>query len=207
MNRKFSAVLLLILLFTAITASADSIVVINKTGYDLYYLQVSPSDSDEWGEDVLGDDVLLDGGNIKLDIDGYDVCELDIMAVDEEDDAYIIWSFDSCSGSKVVFTMDDLYIDDPEGGVQDFTIQNDTGFDIYYIYVSPDYADDWEEDVLGEGEILSAGDSYFISFTGYGDYCSFDVRLVDEDGDTYTKWGVDLCSTYTLSISLDDLDY
>ncbi len=207
MIKKISAALLLILLFTASAASADSIVVINKTGYDLYYLQVSPSDSDEWGEDVLGDDVLLDGGNIKLDIDGYDVCDLDIRAVDEEDDAYIIWSFDSCSGSKVVFTIDDLYVDDSESGVQDFTIQNDTGFDIYYIYVSPDYADDWEEDVLGEGEILAAGDSYFISFTGYGDHCSFDIRMVDEDGDTYTKWGVDLCSTYTLSISLDDLDY
>jgi len=207
-KKQLGLALLLLIAVTSLAAAAESLTVINKTGYDIYYLNISPGTSDDWGEDLLGDEVLLDGEIIKIPLNGFsDVCELDIQAIDEDDDSYIKWNFNSCEKGKVVLTMDDLYIDEGDSSVQDFTILNDTGFDIYYIYISPDYSDDWEEDVLGDDEILMAGESYDVTFSGYGDHCSFDVRLEDEDGDSYTKWGVDLCSTYTLTISLDDIDY
>ncbi len=73
------------------------------------------------------------------------------------------------------------------------------------IYVSPDYSDEWEENLL-EDTILYPGDDFEISFTGYGDQCYFDVRIEDEDGDTYTKFAVDLCSLWEIEFSMDDLD-
>lgn len=208
MNKR-TLVMMLLLLFTAclFPAVAENITVINKTGYTIYFLEISGASSYDWGDDYLGEDVLLDGDNIQIPIDDFDSCELDIRATDEDDDVYVKWEFNSCERKKVVFTLNDLYVDEELSSIQDFTIQNDTGFDIHYIYVSPDYSDGWEEDVLNADEILSAGDSYDVTFSGYDDYCSFDVRMIDEDGDSYTKWGVDLCSTLTLSISLDDIDY
>ena len=205
LKNKVYVILILLLVFSAVWASAEDIVVINKTGYDIYYLYISPGDSDDWEEDVLSDTILEDGGSIKLSVDSGS-CVVDIQAVDEDDDSYIKWDFDICERSKIVLTLDDLYSEDYAGAIQDFTILNDTGYDVHYIFISPDYSDDWEEDVLGDEEILPAGESYDVTFSGYGDHCSFDIRLVDEDGDSYTKWGVDLCSTYTLYVSIDDLD-
>ncbi|MBI9106775.1 MAG: hypothetical protein JEZ04_08515 [Spirochaetales bacterium] len=207
-RKKLGAILLLLFTVSVIAVAAESITVINKTGYDIYYLNISPDSTDDWGEDLLGDEVLMNGESVKISLDSLgDTCILDIQAIDEDDDSYIKWDFNSCEKGKVVLTIDDLSTGDSVGSVQDFTILNDTGFDIYYIFLSPDYSDDWEEDVLGEDEVLLAGESYDVTFSGYGDDCSFDVRLVDEEGDSYTKWGVDLCSTYTLTITLDDIDY
>lgn len=89
--------------------------------------------------------------------------------------------------------------------IQDCEVVNDTGYDIIYLYVSPDYSDDWEEDVLGN-EIIPAGDSFEVSFSGYGDHCYFDFKAIDEDGDEYYKWDVDLCSEYYIIFTLADIE-
>lgn len=208
-KKQWGVLFLLLLAAPAILGAVDSVSVLNRTGYDIYYLYISPGTADSWGDDVLGDDVLLDGDVVSIPLNKFsDICSFDVKAVDQDDDSYIKWEFDACSRGKIIFTLDDLYDEEGGGdGIQDFTILNETGFSIYHIYVSPDYADDWEEDLLGDTEVLMDGETFDVSFSGYGDHCTFDVRLVDNEGDTYTSWGVDLCSTYTLSISLDDLDY
>jgi hypothetical protein len=38
----------------------------NATGYDLKNLYISPTDTNEWGDDVLGEDVLKDGQTVKI---------------------------------------------------------------------------------------------------------------------------------------------
>ena len=48
-------------------------------------------------------------------------------------------------------------------GQQDFTLYNETGVDIYQLYVSPASTDQWEEDVLGV-DVLEDGDAVDISF-------------------------------------------
>lgn len=83
------------------------------------------------------------------------------------------------------------------------TITNSTGFDILYAYVSPEHSDEWEEDVLGT-DILEDGASVRITLQGY-DSPLFDVRLIDEDDDTYTFWGVNVAKQ-DLEVTLDHLD-
>lgn len=82
-------------------------------------------------------------------------------------------------------------------------ITNDTGFTIVFMYVSPGDARTWEEDVLGS-EVLPDGQARRVTLRNYNSPI-FDVRLVDEDGDTYTFWNVDV-SKNDLVVTLDTLD-
>lgn len=82
-------------------------------------------------------------------------------------------------------------------------ITNRTGYTIYYMYVSPGSSKSWEEDVLGS-DILVSGDTQRVTLTGYTNP-DFDIRLVDEDNDSYTFWNIDV-STQDIIVTLDHLD-
>ncbi|MEW5886626.1 MAG: hypothetical protein AB1735_07995 [Pseudomonadota bacterium] len=70
-------------------------------------------------------------------------------------------------------------------------ISNQTGFVITHIYISPQDSTSWEEDVLGANRVLGKGERIRVDLKGYRSPI-FDIRLVDEDGDTYTYWKVDV---------------
>lgn len=82
-------------------------------------------------------------------------------------------------------------------------ITNETGYTIMYMYVSPAKSDSWEEDVLGE-DVLPSGRTQRVNLTGYKSPM-FDIRLVDEDGDKYTFWNIDV-SQRDITVTLGDLD-
>ena len=82
-------------------------------------------------------------------------------------------------------------------------ITNRTGYTIMYMYVSPGNAKSWEEDVLG-ANVLFDGQSQRVNLYGYSSPI-FDIRLVDEDGDSYTFWNVDV-SRHDLVVTLDHID-
>ncbi|MBL4612039.1 MAG: hypothetical protein ACRBBM_07240 [Pseudomonadaceae bacterium] len=82
-------------------------------------------------------------------------------------------------------------------------ITNKTGYTITEVYVSPEDSADWEEDVLGSS-VLRHHKARRVNLTGYSSP-SFDIRLVDEDGDTYTFWKVDV-SRDDLVVTIDDID-
>ena len=82
-------------------------------------------------------------------------------------------------------------------------VTNQTGYTIVFMYVSPGDARSWEEDVLGE-DVLPTGRTQRVNLYGYRSPI-FDIRLVDEDGDTYTFWNLDV-SRHDLVVTLADLD-
>ncbi|WP_339884144.1 hypothetical protein [Vreelandella maris] len=82
-------------------------------------------------------------------------------------------------------------------------ITNRTGYTIYYMYVSPGSSKSWEEDVLGS-DVLMNGDTQRVTLTGYTNPY-FDIRLVDEDNDSYTFLNVDV-SAEDIIVTLDHLD-
>lgn len=82
-------------------------------------------------------------------------------------------------------------------------VTNDTGFAIYFLYVSPGKAKTWEEDVLDE-DILTDGQTVRVTVSGAKSGI-FDIRAEDEDGDTYTLWNVDIAAE-DVTFTLDDLD-
>ncbi len=72
----------------AMPAAADTIFVEvnNLTDYDVMELYVSPVTSDEWGDDILGEDIFPAGDAMEIEIDSAVSCIYDIAAVFEDGD-------------------------------------------------------------------------------------------------------------------------
>ncbi|MGI5310634.1 hypothetical protein [Rheinheimera sp. WS51] len=87
----------------------------------------------------------------------------------------------------------------------DFTVKitNKTGYIIAFMYVSPDKVKSWQEDVL-QNEIMEHGETYEINLNGYNSPI-FDIKLVDEEGDTYTFYDFNV-KTYDLVVTIDNID-
>jgi len=47
-------------------AGEQDFTLVNKTGIDIHKLHISPHKSDEWGEDILGQDVLSNGDTLDI---------------------------------------------------------------------------------------------------------------------------------------------
>jgi len=89
-----------------------------------------------------------------------------------------------------------------QAGDQDFTLTNKTGYTVKHVYVSAASASSWEEDVLGE-DTLDDGEHVDISFAKGTRGCSYDLKVVYDDGDS-SEWGkLDLCSINKISIYWD----
>ena len=82
-------------------------------------------------------------------------------------------------------------------------VTNNTGYDIYYLYISNENSKSWEEDVLGT-DILYNGQTVRVKIRN-ADSEYFDIRAEDEDGDTYTRWQVDI-EISDVTFTLGDLD-
>lgn len=176
--------------------------VTNSTGYDIYYLYVSHEDSDSWGEDVLGSEILPSGDSFWVDLDGYSSSIFDVKAEDEDGDTYTVYSIDAATQdlTLTLANLDDATYSDFSGYIN---VTNSTGYDIYYLYVSHEDSSGWGDDVLGS-EILRSGDSFWVDLDGYPSSI-FDVKAEDEDGDTYTIFAIDV-SFDDLTLTLSDLD-
>jgi hypothetical protein len=86
---------------------------------------------------------------------------------------------------------------------QDFTLVNQTGYEIKEVYVSPSKSNDWEEDVLGE-DTLSDGDQQDIAFSRSTKTCQWDLKVVYSVDDSSAEWSsIDLCKVGTITIRYD----
>ena len=76
---------------------------VNKTGYELKALYVSPSKADDWQEDVLGQDTLEDGQAVNIHFNAKTrTCKWDLKVTYSEDDSSAVWhNIDLCSVEKV----------------------------------------------------------------------------------------------------------
>ena|SRR5689334_4942761 len=84
-----------ILLFTAAAtcrAGDQDFTLVNKTGVEIHNLHVSPSDKEEWGEDILGKDTLEDGQTAEIKFSTKEDAEKwDLRVADKEGNS-IEWS-------------------------------------------------------------------------------------------------------------------
>ncbi|RUR37873.1 hypothetical protein [Vreelandella populi] len=97
----------LLCMSTVVSAADYYVDITNRTGYTLYYMYVSPANSKSWEEDVLGEDVLVNGDTQRVTLTGYTNPYFDIRLVDEDDDSYTFWTVD-VSTQDIVVTLDHL---------------------------------------------------------------------------------------------------
>jgi hypothetical protein len=113
MNTLFARLALLGLLMIALSAQAQqtySLSITNDTGYTILALQVSPADAQAWEEDVLGDQVLMNGNTSRIELSGYHSPMFDIRAIDEDGDTYTFFGINVME-QDLTITLADLDVD------------------------------------------------------------------------------------------------
>ncbi|MDB5642086.1 MAG: hypothetical protein JWN07_1403 [Hyphomicrobiales bacterium] len=85
--------------------NAQDFVLVNKTGYALSEIYISPAKADTWGDDLLEneDDAMEDGAAHKITFSkAGNVCVWDLKVVYDEDDSEAIWhDVNLCEISKI----------------------------------------------------------------------------------------------------------
>ena len=81
---------------------------VNKTGYEIKSVYVSPSKSDDWEEDVLGKDSMANGDAWDIKFHRADkTCHWDLKVVYSDDDSNAVWSdIDLCTTEKITIKYD-----------------------------------------------------------------------------------------------------
>lgn len=111
MRRLAIAAIVAAVAFT-VPASADDakqdFKLVNKTGYELKALYVAPSKSDDWEDDVLGQDTLDDGQTVNVHFSPKTkTCIFDLKVVYSDDDSSAVWQkIDLCSVEKITIHYD-----------------------------------------------------------------------------------------------------
>jgi hypothetical protein len=89
------------------STGTQDFVLINQSGSTIYSLYVSESARDDWEEDILGDNTLLDGGRLKIVFSGRAACLWDILAEDPDGNQLEWSSINLCEVSVVVLKCND----------------------------------------------------------------------------------------------------
>lgn len=87
-------------------------------------------------------------------------------------------------------------------GTQDFTLVNQTGVEIYRLYVSETSNENWEEDVLGDS-VLPDGARINIDFHGRT-ACMWDMMVTDEQDNSVEWSAINLCEASVVVLKCDE---
>lgn len=113
--KKVSVVLLvaaivLVGLFSYVTVKAqggNDFTLVNRTGYAISSVYVGASKSNDWGEDILGQDILENGASVDIVFDPSDVELYDIKVVYKVDESSAVWyGFDLTKLNKITIFYD-----------------------------------------------------------------------------------------------------
>ena len=97
----FSAVAGLLFAGAAWAGDAD-FTLVNKTGYTLREVYISPSNKEAWGRDRMGEGYLDNGKSRLFKFSDKSSCKQDLKVVFDDDDSSVIWEeFDLCELNKI----------------------------------------------------------------------------------------------------------
>ncbi len=75
---------------------------VNRTGLTIMEVYLSPTNSDEWGEDVMGKDVLANREKVDIVFSSTETeCNWDLKVVDEDDDSIEWTKLNLCTASEI----------------------------------------------------------------------------------------------------------
>ncbi len=75
---------------------------VNKSTYVIVELYVAPTSEDEWGEDVLGTDVLPNNESVDIEFSRSEkTCHWDLRIVDEDEDEVTWTKLNLCEANEI----------------------------------------------------------------------------------------------------------
>jgi hypothetical protein len=87
-------------------ATTPVLTVTNNTGFTAYYLYISESSTEEWEEDVLDDDVIMNGDSVAVTLPSAGTW--DVMIEDEDEDTYTKYNIKVTKDTAIEITIGDL---------------------------------------------------------------------------------------------------
>lgn len=205
----------LLLFFAPVLLLAQkTAVVTNKTGETIFYLRYQGDGSDQWSDDLMASDQVLENNKsftIKIDGANNTACTFTFRATDLSGEK--VWQVEShniCRNKTINITAQNQIEadagDENGGDKKTITFDNDTDQSIFYLFVRPTGASEWGEDVLDPGQVISGKESekVFIPLKGG---CYYDLKGTDLEEKTLFIWeNKDLCEDDTFSITAIDLN-
>lgn len=89
----------------AALAADRKVKVINKTKTPIFAFYASRTSTSDWEEDILGDDVIMPGESLLIDIDdGTGACKFDFKGEFEDGDEVVKKNVDVCKVGEFSFT-------------------------------------------------------------------------------------------------------
>ncbi|MDR2515977.1 MAG: hypothetical protein LBC88_01190 [Spirochaetaceae bacterium] len=208
----FCAVLAGLTFAPVFAQKAEQVRIKNSTGYSIYYLRISETSSDSWGNDLLGSATISNGSTFtaRLPVPLSVANRFDIQVEDEDGDKYYKWNFQVSANMEIEFTMADLNRSRNASPALDpnlptITIKNNTGYEIWYVKISQTASDTWGPDRLREDQVLPNGSSIMLNLPYALNVTNrYDFRLTDSDGDHYEKRDVRVSANMTLEFTMSD---
>ncbi len=202
-NKSLIILLLIVPLFGAFSFDSETlnrITFVNKTGAEIWYIFLSPGDSEEWGFDILGSSRSIEPkSKLSFYISYPDYENLfDIMAINEDGDTFILYDepINDDEEARIVISTDDLDSESPDFDLLTVDFFNDAS-PIHYFFVSPQDSGMWGVDMLDDETILEPDEILSLLVPAREGDISYDVMCIDEDNDEYQ---------FTLNVNPDYAD-
>ncbi len=173
-----------------------SLEIVNNSGQDIWFAYVSPSSSSEWGSDQLGANIIPNGESftitgiapgtydLKAEDSSHNVIATE-MGVDIQED--MTWTISGGEGGDT-------------GGEGDLSLEivNNSGVDVWFVYVSPSSSADWGDDRLG-ADVLNDGESFTITGLAADTY---DLKAEDSSHNPlFVEMGVEIMQDMTWTLN------
>jgi len=201
-----------ILCYQARSTSVSRVRVTNNTGYHGYHLYIRAAGTNQWGTDLLGRNVLRNGQSFSVSSLPHSSNDLyDIRIVDSDRDTYTKLNVVIRSNTNIVFSFSDfdgrIAQDNAAADGPLITIVNNTGYLVYYLYISPTTSDTWGPDRLAANQTLPNGQSVSVRLPHPINVTNrYDIMLEDLDGDTYSKYNVTVTANGQIIFTFNDFD-
>ena len=93
MKKYIPSVLMMLVIIFVFKANAgdQDFTLVNETGLTINEFYCSPNDTDDWGDDILGENIMEDGDSLEVSFDrATEECLWDLMIVDGDGER-IFW--------------------------------------------------------------------------------------------------------------------
>ncbi|MBF9016020.1 MULTISPECIES: hypothetical protein [unclassified Oceanispirochaeta] len=218
--KRYLTFIVLVMLSSTLWAQSEffnTIEFINNTREDIIYLFFSPADSEYWGPDVLGDSRTLSSkGSIEFFISyPNETDSFDFMAIDTSGNVYEIYeeSITDEYAAQIVINKtsksDEIDLDSLEEELIGLEIINETGLELYYLFMSPSDSEMYGIDFMDSETTLQPGASVSVLLFNSNAEVDYDIQGMDAEDDTFSfSLTLDPELEYQfVEITMDDLDF
>ena len=102
MKKLLALLFVLVAAVTTLRAADQDFTLINKTGFDIHSVFVSPHGTDDWEEDVLGRTVLINGDHVDIKFSrDASAKRWDLKVTDKDGKGYVWESINLFEVSKI----------------------------------------------------------------------------------------------------------